>query len=130
MCSGRNRVILHGRRLLLKLATAATAISVISVVIMTTQANSDSNLAAAPTSGTAPLEVTFTGTGLGTIEGVMQLDFGDGQSDSTISPIGDFARKHMYTAAGSYAAQLKGGPWGGQRPTVLTTLATVTITVH
>jgi hypothetical protein len=130
MCSGRNRVILHGRRLLLKLATAATAISVISVVIRTTHANSDSNLAAAPTSGTAPLEITFTGTGLGTIEGVMELDFGDGQSDSTISPIGDFTRKHTYIAAGSYTAQLKGGPWGGQRPTVLTTLATLTITVH
>jgi hypothetical protein len=125
---GRNRVISHGLWLLIKLATAATV--VISVVIMTTQANSDSNLAAAPTSGTAPLEVTFTGTGLGIIEGVMQLDFGDGQSDSTISPIRDFTRKHTYTAAGSYTAQLKGGAWGGQRPTVLTTLATVTITVH
>jgi hypothetical protein len=130
MCSERNRVISHGRQLLIKLATAATAIFVISVVIMMTQANSDSSLAAAPTSGAAPLEVTLTGTGLGILEGVMQLDFGDGQSDSTISPIRDFTRKHTYTAAGSYTAQLKGGPWGGQRPTVLTILATVTITVH
>ena len=87
MCCGRNHVIPPGRRLLLKLAAAATAIFVISVMIMTTRANSDSNLAAVPISGAAPLEVTFTGTGLGIIEGVMQLDFGDGQSDSTISPI-------------------------------------------
>jgi hypothetical protein len=130
MCCVRKRVIPPGQWPLLKLAAAATAIFVISVMIMTTQANSDSNLAAVPISGAAPLEVTFTGTGLGIIEGVMQLDFGDGQSDSTISPIRDFTRKHTYTAAGSYTVQLKGGPWGGQRPTVLTTLATVTITVH
>ena len=83
-----------------------------------------------PLSGAAPLEVTFTGTGSGILEGVMQLDFGDGQSDNTISPIRDFTRKHTYTAAGSYTAQLNGGPWGGQRPTVLKPLATVTINVH
>jgi hypothetical protein len=130
MSCGRNRVNTPDRRLLRRLATPATAIFVISLVIMTTRVNSDSNLAAVPISGAAPLEVTFTGTGVGILEGVMQLDFGDGQSDSTISPIRDFTRKHTYTAAGSYTAQLKGGPWGGPRPTVLATLATVTINVH
>ena len=112
-----------------KLITAVTAFCTVTFGMIAPTA-SNSNFAASPTSGTAPLEVTFTGMGSGMFEGVMQLDFGDGQSDTSISPIRDFTRKHTYTAAGAYTAELKGGPFGGQRPTVLTTLATVTITVR
>ena len=79
-------------RHLLKLATTATTTLGIVIMTMTAHTNSDSSLAASPTSGTAPLVVTFTGTGSGIIEGVMQLDFGDGQTDSSISPIRDFTR--------------------------------------
>lgn len=114
---------------MLKWVTAVTAFCIVTISMVGPTA-SNSNFAASPTSGPAPLEVTFTGEGLGMIEAVMQLDFGDGQSDTSISPIRDFTRKHTYSAAGSYTAELKGGAWGGQRPTVLTTLATVTITVR
>lgn len=87
-------------------------------------------LAASPTIGTAPLEVTFTGTGSGTLEGVMLLDFGDGQTDDSISTVRDFTRKHTYVAPGSYTVELKSGTFGGQRPSVLTKVGSVTITVH
>jgi PKD repeat protein len=97
---------------------------------MTAQTDSKSTLAASPTVGTAPLEVTFTGTGSGILEGVMLLDFGDGQTDDSISSIRDFKRTHTYAAAGSYTVVLKSGAYGGQRPSVLTIVGSVTITVH
>ena len=96
----------------------------------TAQTDSKSTLAASPTVGRAPLEVTFTGTGSGIMEGVMLLDFGDGQTDDSISPIRDFKREHTYAVAGSYTVELKGGAYGGQRPSILTTLGSVTITVQ
>src|SRR5262245_5887302 len=96
----------------------------------TAQINSKSTLAASPTVGTAPLEVTFTGTGSGILEGVMVLDFGDGQTDDTISTIRDFTRKHTYAVAGSYTVELMSGAFAGQRPSILTTVGSVTITVH
>ena len=97
---------------------------------MTAHTNSNSNLTATPTSGTAPLMVTFTGTGSGMFEGVMLLDFGDGHTDSSISTIRGFTRTHTYTAAGSYKAELKSGAQGGQHPSKLTTVGSVTITVR
>jgi PKD repeat protein len=96
----------------------------------TAQMDSKSTLAASPTVGTAPLEVTFTGTGSGILEGVMLLDFGDGQTDDSISSVRDFTRGHTYAAAGSYTVELKSGAFGGQRPSILTTVGSVTITVH
>ena len=60
----------------------------------------------------------------------MLLDFGDSHTDDSISPIRDFTRKHTYAAAGTYTAELKGGAYGGQRPSILTVLGSVTITVH
>ena len=102
----------------------------LATMVMTTPAGSSSTLAASPTIGTAPLAVTFTGTGSGMNEGVMLLDFGDGQKDDSISTIRTFTRKHTYTAAGSYTVQLKSGAYGGQRPSILTAVASVTITVH
>ena len=102
----------------------------LATMVMTTSAGSSSTLAASPTIGTAPLAVTFTGTGSGVNEGVMLLDFGDGQTDDSISTIRTFTRTHTYTAAGSYTVQLKSGAYGGQRPSILTAVASVTITVH
>jgi PKD repeat protein len=102
----------------------------LATIIMTARAHSQSNLAASPTSGTAPLVVTFTGRGSGMFEGVMLLDFGDGQTDTSISTIRNFTRTHTYTAAGSYTVQLKSSAFGGQRPSLPTTVATLTITVR
>jgi hypothetical protein len=112
-----------------RLPAAATTLGIL-IIAMTANANSNSNLAASPTSGTAPLVVTFTGTGSGIFEGVMLLDFGDGQTDGSISTIRGFTRTHTYAVRGSYTVHLKSGPWGGQRPSVLTIVGSVTITVH
>jgi PKD repeat protein len=114
---------------LLKLTTAATTLGIVTIM-MTTHPSSDSKLEASPTSGAAPLVVTFTGTGSGSFEGVMLLDFGDGQTDDSISPIRTFDRTHTYTNAGSYTVQLKSGASGGQRPSTLTAIGSIRITVH
>jgi hypothetical protein len=116
-------------RHLSKFAAVATILGMVTVV-MTADTSSSSNLEASPTSGPAPLVVTFTGTGSGIFEGVMLLEFGDGQTDGSISSIRGFTRTHTYAVPGSYTVHLKGGPWGGQRPSILTTLGSVTITVH
>ena len=97
---------------------------------MTATANLSASLTASPTSGKAPLVVTFTGTGSGIFEGVMLLDFGDGQTDNTISTIRTFTRTHTYAVAGTYKVELKSGAWGGQRPSTLTTVGTATIIVY
>ena len=97
---------------------------------MTADASPQSTLAASPTSGPAPLVVTFTGTGSGAFEGVMLLEFGDGETDTSISTVRTFMRTHTYKAPGSYPARLRSGASGGQRPSVLTTVGTVTIIVH
>ena len=111
----------------------AFAISAITLGVIdmtaTTQMNATSALAASPISGAAPLEVTFTGMGPGMPEGVVVLDFGDGRTDDTISPIRGFQRTHVYRAAGSYTAVLKSGAYGGQRPAVLGEIGRVTIIV-
>ena len=99
-------------------------------LIMTAHANANGSLAASPVIGSAPLIVTFTGTGSGSFEGIMQLDFGDGKTDNSISPIREFRRVHTYTIPGSYTVHLRGGSYGGQHPSLLTILASVTITVQ
>lgn len=109
------------------MAAAAAGIVTFS---MNAHTDSKNRLDATPTSGNAPLTVTFTGTGSGHFEGVMRLEFGDGQSDDSISTIRDFRRTHTYNAPGSYTAELKSGAFGGQRPSVLTAVASVTITVR
>ncbi|MHC2332618.1 hypothetical protein ACVIW0_001907 [Bradyrhizobium sp. USDA 4454] len=110
-------------------AVAAILLGVMDMTA-TTQVNATSALAASPISGAAPLEVTFTGTGPGMSEGVVVLDFGDGRTDDTISPIRGFTRTHVYRAAGSYTAVLRGGAYGGQRPAVLSEIGRVTIVVR
>ena len=107
---------------------AATVISGI-VTIMIVKADSKEKFAVSPKSGSAPLVVTFTGEGSGHFEGVMALDFGDGEIDNSISTIRSFMRRHTYSVPGIYKAELRSGPYGGQRPTVLTTVETVTVTV-
>jgi len=116
-------------RHLLKLAMAATTMGIVAITLAG-NAGSHNSLSASPTFGTAPLEVTFSGTGSGDSEGIMLLDFGDGQTDDSISPIRTFTRTHTYAVAGSYTAELKSGAFGGQRATTLITVARVTITVQ
>jgi len=60
----------------------------------------------------------------------MRLDFGDGSLDDSISTIRGFERTHTYAAPGTYKAELKSGTCDGQRPSVFTTVGTVTITVR
>jgi hypothetical protein len=97
------------------------------IVLMTESATSQGKLAATPTSGASPLAVDFTGTGSGTPEGVMVLDFGDGQIDDTISTVRGFRRTHVYAAAGNYTAVLLSGALGNQRAAPLTVVGSVEI---
>jgi PKD repeat protein len=109
---------------------AATVILAIGIVLMTESATSQSRLAATPTSGAPPLVVDFTGAGSGTAEGVMVLDFGDGQTDDTISTVRAFRRTHTYAAAGIYTAVLKSGMFDGQRSSALTIVGRVDVYVQ
>jgi len=97
---------------------------------MADSATSQSKLAATPASGAPPLVVEFTGAGSGTIEGVMVLDFGDGQMDDSISTVRAFKRTHTYAAAGTYTAVLMSGGFDGQRAAVLTVVGRVEIRVQ
>lgn len=59
---------------------------------------------ATPTSGTAPLTVSFNGSGSSDPDGSIvqyRWDFGDGSSASTANP------QHTYTAAGTFTATLR-----------------------
>lgn len=95
---------------------------------MTAQTSSASDFKATPSCGNAPLEVTFTGQGSGDMEGEMLLDFGDGNTDGSISTIRGFTRTHIYTAPGTYVAQLISRAHGGTEPGTLTTVGRVEIT--
>lgn len=97
---------------------------------MSAQVSSNGSLEATPLAGEAPLSVTFNGRGSGELEGVMRLEFGDGEIDDSISTIRGFRRTHTYAAPGTYTAELKSGSFGGQRPSILKTVARVTITVR
>jgi len=109
---------------------ASAAILAIGIVLMNDNAISQTRLAAAPTSGAPPLVVDFTGTGSGSAEGIMVLDFGDGQMDDTISTVRAFKRTHTYAAAGTYTAVLMSGGFDGQRAAVLTVVGRVEIRVQ
>lgn len=88
-------------------------------------------LLAIPTEGNAPLLVTFSGASITyDYESVMELDFGDGQSDNSHTPIQNFSITHVYQSPGIYQVQLKEGPYGGPNPTHLSVIATAVITVH
>ena len=113
---------------MLKVIIATSVIS-IATSMMTVSLNSKDKFTASPKSGSAPLVVTFTGEGSGHFEGVMALDFGDGAIDHSISTIRGFTRTHTYVVRGTYMAELKSGPYGGQQPTTLTTVGSVAITV-
>ena len=113
---------------------STTAIVFMVAAMVTGMATADADpkagFSASPLEGPAPLAVTFTGQGSGQFEGVMALDFGDGEIDRSISTIRGFTRTHTYARPGTYTAELKSGPYGGQQPTVLTTVRRVTITVN
>ena len=108
----------------------ATSVIGIAASMVTVNVNSKERFAASPMSGSAPLVVTFTGEGSGHFEGVMALDFGDGAIDHSISTIRGFTRTHTYIMPGTYTAELKRGPYGGQQPTDLTIVGNITITVN
>ena len=118
-----------GGAVVLKVFIAASVLGLVTNT-MTINVASKEQFAASPNSGSAPLVVTFTGEGSGQLEGVMALDFGDGKIDHSISTIRGFTRTHTYVAPGTYTAELKSGPYGGQNTAVLTPLARVTITVN
>jgi PKD repeat protein len=111
-----------------KVFTATIILCIVTIMIV--KADSKEKFSVSPKSGSAPLIVTFTGEGSGHFEGVMALDFGDGEIDNSISTIRSFTRTHTYAVPGIYTAELKSGPYGGQRPTILTTVETVTISVR
>jgi len=113
---------------------AIVAALICGVIAMTAartdlSAGAKANLSASPLAGPAPLVVTFRGQGSGHFEGVMALDFGDGTTDRSISTIRGFERAHTYEVPGTYIAELKSGPYGGQHPAELSTVGRVTIVV-
>jgi len=118
----------HCARGMLTVFTVASVIGT-AAIMMSEKVASEEKFRASPISGSAPLVVTFTGEGSGHLEGVMALEFGDGEIDHSISTIRHFARTHTYAGPGTYTAELKAGPYGGQRPTTLMTVGRVTITV-
>src|SRR5262249_14454901 len=65
----------------------------------------NASLAGSVTSGAVPLTVTFTGMGTAVNGQLAALDFGDGQTDTTIQP-GSFTRTHTYTSNGAFTARL------------------------
>lgn len=111
--------------------TTTLAIALATVVpSMNAQSGPTASLEAAPMQGKAPLAVTFTGQGSGRMEGIMLLDFGDGESDRSISTVRGFKRTHTYQSPGTYTVRLQSGDYGGQRPAVLQTVASLTIVVR
>jgi PKD repeat protein len=79
-----------------------------SRIFVTTLTDSDT-FSASPTSGNAPLDVTFSGSpGLNLIEAAVWIDFGDGTISDGISPWANsrFSETHTYTKAGTYTAKL------------------------
>ena len=88
----------------------------------------DQNFSASPTSGAAPLLVSFTGNGGGrNYFGGVQVDFGNGDAALFCNPgftCGSNTINYKYNAAGTYTAKLTGLGEGGT-----TTIGTATITV-
>jgi PKD repeat protein len=75
------------------------------------------NFSATPTSGTAPLTVTFTNQSSGQVTNWL-WDFGDGTSSTAQSP------SHTYSSAGSYAPRLTAtGPGGTASRTATTAIS-------
>ncbi|MFA5414288.1 MAG: PKD domain-containing protein [Methanoregula sp.] len=72
-----------------------------------------------PTTGTAPLAVTFTDTSLNTPTAWL-WDFGDGQTSTDASP------SHTYATAGIYTVNLTATNTGGSNSTVMKNHVTVT----
>jgi PKD repeat protein len=60
----------------------------------------------------------------------MLLDFGDGQSDTSISTIRGFTRTHTYSQPGCYKVELRSGAYAGQQAPTLTVVNSVEITVR
>lgn len=97
------------------------------------------SFSAVPTSGAAPLSVTFTGRNL-LDTGTYLLDFGDGQQatiyDLICTQMGgggntcQFSTGHTYTSAGTYTARLIRhiGPANGEGQDYLIGTATITVT--
>jgi PKD repeat protein len=74
---------------------------------------------ASPTSGTAPLAVSFTDSSTGSID-TWSWDFGDGTGSSAQNPM------HSYTSAGSYTVSLTVSGPGGMDSEVKTDFIVVT----
>src|SRR3989344_32508 len=83
-------------------ATIAPAPKVIGTVTITVTGGTQSTFSASPTSGPAPLTVTFTAPFSKLDLNVYSIDFGDGQSQSFTNG----TATHKYTKAGTYKALL------------------------
>src|SRR5439155_20500715 len=77
------------------------------------------NFSASPTSGQAPLKVTFTDTSTGSVTGWV-WNFGDGTSSTTQNP------QHTYSTTGTYTVSLTvSGPGGSNTATKVNYITTV-----
>jgi PKD repeat protein len=98
-----------------------TATATVNVTVNSVNDSPAAQASANPTSGTAPLAVTFSSGGSNDPDGTIvsySWDFGDGGSSASANP------SHTYTAAGTYTATLTVTDNNGA-----TDSATVTITV-
>jgi PKD repeat protein len=81
---------------------------VLGTATITVTEGSQYPLSATPTSGQAPLAVTFTASGM-TDQYFYHVDFGDGQTSNGLGGVSTTAT-HTYSSAGTYTAQLEEAP--------------------
>jgi PKD repeat protein len=92
-------------------AAAAAITALLCATVIPARAQQAFSLAASPTSGAAPLTVTFTVSPMP--PGDSAIDFGDGSAASSLRPsqscAGCAAVTHTYQANGRYVARLSAG---------------------
>ncbi len=131
----------YGGTYIIRLAAGGHS-STATVVVSGQSAPVQSNLppqtfTASPTSGTAPLTVTFSGTVTGANVGWCQagctdtITFGDGTTGSVALPVATngvsaYSLQHVYAGAGTYTATHYQGVSGSGRPIIA---SPITITV-
>lgn len=87
---------------------SATTLLTVKSEVFTLKA---ATFAASPTSGSADLEVTFSGNVPAGYSGGAEIDFGDASDNGSVCKPGfacTYQVKHTYTSSGTYSAKLKG----------------------
>lgn len=98
----------------LEIPYANATITVSSGAVHSDPIPSSISLDASPSSGTAPLAISFTAPGPGVAGGYWKLHYGDGQSDFIAVPADmntpTLRKTHIYTSPGTYTVRLVTDP--------------------